>query len=301
MVGQNLITQRDVIKKPQFVVEGITPATYAISPTNPVFTSIGRDSTLVENPAPVKAELREVPNVDKQRNDLTSEVNTVSLKFKAVDADKALLIWLFNVPNGTGTPDESRTFMWSYDNNAGVETFQQFFGCQPLDTSITIDREGYIVIEASLTCKQILEDVTGPTIGSGSFATDPTGTPLIHLDAGTAPFTYNSLVTEIQNFTISTAFTYAEQDSLASSRKLYSKPTMRVNTGSSVIFKQNLSIQDDAKTVTERAATFILSSGSITFTFSGFLFIPSGEEISGDVSNATMENKSWESNEVIIS
>jgi len=302
MAAQNLITQRDVIKKPQFVVEGTTAALYGVTPTNPVFVPIGRDATLVEAPTPTKAELRTSGNVDKQRNDLTREVNTVALNFKVTASDFDILKWFSNVPNGAITADETRSFIWSYTNNAGVETFQRFLGCQPLDSTITEDNEGYVIIDATLTCQSIVEDTTGPTIGSGSFATPLTVAPLTHKDSGATPFTYNTVVTEVENFAITVTFVYAEQNSISATQKLYSKPTQRVITGSSIIFKKNLTIQADAKAVTERAAIFVLKSTAttMTYTFAGFVFTPSGEEMSGDIAEATKENKSWESNTVVL-
>ena len=300
MAGQQLISSRDVVKFPQFVVEGTTATTYAITPTNPAFSPVGRDATLIESPTPTKDNLRIGGKLDRQRSDLIREVNTVTLAFKLVETDFALLKWLTNLPNGAGTPDESRTFFWSYKNNAGTEIFQVFKGCHVDTYTLTVDNLGYITVTCNMMCKTIT--TVTPTIGTGSFATPNVTAPLNNKDAGLEPFTYNSTVTEIENFSITVAFVYGMQDSIGSSTKLFARPTQRTITGSAVIYKKDDTLQSDARTVINNTAIFKLK-GSVTtqiFTFTRFLWMPSGEDMGGDTPDATMENKSWEADEVVL-
>ena len=300
MGAQGLITQRDRVKVVQSVVEGITAATYAITPTNPAFAAHGQNATLEENSNPTVAEKRESGDTDRKETTVTREVNSVTYRGYLMTADETLLASVMNKPNGSGTPDESRTFVESYNDDSGTEIFKQYLGCKPQSYSINPDNAGYLVLEIVYSCKQVIEDGVGPTIGSGSFGTALTGTPLTHNDAGAAPFIYNSITTEIRSFSISGSYNEAVQDSLGSIRDMYRKPTQRVISGSADIFKKDATLQTDAKAQTPRTASYVLDSGQITLTFTRFIFKPSNETLEGDSSDASMENKNWESDAVVV-
>lgn len=300
MGAQQLITQRDHNKHVQSVDEGITAATYAVTPTNPAFACHGQDAVLIKAPNPVVAEKRLVGNVARQEVTKTRESNKVTYRAKLMTADEDLLDWCANAANGDGTCDDSRTFYWSYDDDGGTEVFEQFLGCKPESWNLSVDNSGYIILEIQMDCKTITIDGSGPTIGSGSAGTALTGTPLTHADAAAAPFTYNSGTLELRNFTLSGSNVLAAQDSLGSTNDLYKAVTQQSYNGSCSIFKSDDTEDTDARARTPRTATFIVDSGQITITMTRFSFLPSGEEMAGDTADATMENKNFECDVVAV-
>jgi len=80
MPAIDITTARDEQKPPQFVVEGNTPATFGITPTNPAFSHAGRNSRLVEGAAPTVAELREAGDTDRKDVTLTRQINQVTYR-----------------------------------------------------------------------------------------------------------------------------------------------------------------------------------------------------------------------------
>ena len=302
MAASQMVTQRDIVKEPQFVVEGTTVALYGTTPLNPAFTAFGQNATLVKSTDPTTAEKRITGNVDRQEKTKTREKNEVTVKFLMLTGDEAVLAWAQNLPDGTaGTPDESRTLFYSYNDDAvsPVETFEQFLGCKPNNSTLTIDNEGYIVLEITCSVKTVTIDTTGPSIGTGSFATANTGTPLIHSDGGAGPFVYNSVAYEMKGMSINVVLAESIQDASGVVTDLYRRPTQRVITGSIDLFKKSDVFDTDARAVTTQTATMTIDTGQIVGTFTRFLFMPSGEEISGDVSDATMETKNFEADVLV--
>ena len=296
-----IITHRNLKKKPQWVAEGITASTYGVTPTNPAFDDIGQDASLVESSNPTVAPNRIAGDVDRKETTKTFEDNSVKLMFKVLDTDKAFLQWLMNKPNGAGTPDESRTLFYTYDDDGGDEIFHIFKGCKPMDYSLSFDTEGYLMCESTLSFFTVTE-TTGTTItlGTGSYATHPTSTPLTHKDGTTNPFTYDGTVHNIESFTISGSYTAAGQKVLGTETHLYQVPSQRSVSGSAVLYKQDGALQEAARNAVEEDVTFIIDSGNITLGLTKFKFMPSGEDLKGDNSEATKENKSWEASTATI-
>lgn len=294
MPASAMVTQRDIKKEPQFVVEGITAALYGITPTDPAFTAFGQDASLVKAPDPTAVEKRIGGKIDRQGKTKTREKNTVTLKFKMLSGDEPVLARAQNLPAGINTPDESISMFWSYDDDAGVEVFEQYLGCKPQTSTLTIDNEGYIILEITFGCKTITIDGVGPTLGTGSFATPNAGTPLIHDDGGAAPFVYNSVAREQKGFSITVAFNEAVQDVSGVKTDLFRRPTQRIITGSIDLFKQSDILDADARLVTPRTAVLTVETGQIVGTFTRFLFMPTGEELAGDISDASIETKNFE-------
>ena len=299
--ASQILTHRNLKKKPQWVAEGVTAATYAVTPTNPAFDDIGQDASLVESSNPTVAENRIAGDTDRKETTKTFEENSVKLMFKVLDTDKAFLQWLMNKPNGAGTADESRTVFYSYDDDGGDEVFHIFKGCKPMDYSLSFDSEGYVICESTLSFYSVTE-TTGTTItlGTGSYATHPTTTPLTHKDGTSNPFTYDNIVRNIESFSISGSYTSAMQKVLGTERDLYKVPSQRSVSGSVVLYKKDGDLQEEARNAVEDSASFILDTGNIIFTFTKFKLMPSGEDLKGDNSEATKENKSWEASGITI-
>jgi len=308
MSAIKFITQRSRVKQPQFVSEGVTPATYGIIPTNPVLLALGRDTVLVDNSSPEAAELRQAGDVDREDKTFLTEGAGVTMRTKLTlaDGDIQLLKTIFDKPQDptfiVDTPDESLAFIDSYLDSAGTEIFRQFLGCKPISYSLSLTREGYYELEISYSSKTILESSATPVIGSGSFATSNTLTPLTHNDSGAAPFFYAGSAISIQNITFTGTFNQGEQDALGSPQMLYAIPTQRIITGSAAIYKTDETFQEEAKAVdsSNSAAFTINASPAIVINLSNFLWLVSAEELTGDDAAATLENKSFEAEKVSL-
>jgi len=299
MPAQNIITHRNLVKQPQSIAEGITVATYAVTPATPTFTNHGQDAALSDNSTPTVAVNRQAGKSDRNGTDKVSEENNVKLTMKVLSTDTAFLQFLTNTPNGAGTADESRTFVYSYLDEAGVETFIQYLGCKVTDCSMSYDTDSYFTLEATFSYKTKIEDSTGP-LDTPVFGTPSTGTPLFHLDAGVEPFIYNASTLSIESFAISVTFTSASQKIQGSVTSQFMKPTQREISGSAVIYKKDETLQNNARDALEVSASYIIDSGNMVVTFTKFKFMPSGEELKGDDAEATKENKSWDATEMVI-
>jgi len=303
MAGSLMITQRDEVKEPQGISEGLTVATYGVTPANPNFIAPGQDSVLVEGSDPTVAEKRIPGDVDRQEVTKTREKNTTTLKFKVLTASESYLAWAMNKPVFPviiDTPDESKTFINSYNDDSGTESFIAYKGCKPQSYTLTIDNEGYIAMEIVMSCKTIVEDATGPTLGTGSYATPLAGTPLTHVDGGVGAFVYDSVATEQKGFTVSGSYAESVHDPSGGVLDLFRRPTQRVITGSVTTFKKDGTLQGNARLVTPKAGVYTVDTGQIVLTFTNFLFKPSGEESSGDTSEATMESKNYEAKALAV-
>jgi len=302
---QKIITQRSRVKQPQYISEGITPATFGIIPTNPVFTAIGCNTILVDNSSPITAEQRQSGNIDRIRKDLIATGASMTIKMQMTFFDLPLLQWATTkpvIPNVVGTPDESRSFIDSYLDVDDNEIFRQFLGCKPTGWNFSEDRLGYLTLEITCTCKQILESDTPVDEGTGTFAPANLVAPYTHNDAGMLPFLYDGVGFTANNFISSGTLTQTPQDVLGSNTTLWTTPTMRVITGSISIYKKNADLQDLAKNVDESndAVYTFDAANALSISLTDFLWLPSNEELSGDDATATMENKSYEANEIVI-
>lgn len=292
-------TQRDVVKQVQSVVEGNTPATYGVTPTDPAFLPHGRNARLIEGAAPIKNELREVGDVNRIDVTKTREVNTVTYRAFFLTADEALLASAMNEPAGALTPDESKTMFWSR-NLLGVETFISYTGCKPESVTLIDDNVGYLTLEIVYSYKVRTEDTSGPTIGSGSYATPNTATPLTHLDGGTGKFLYDSVAKEQQGYTVNVVHQVANQDENGSVVDLFRKPVIRILTGTMNLFKKELADQADALAVTPRPGVLTIDTGQIVLTYTNMLYLPDSPEVSGDSAVASIARKAYEADDLVV-
>jgi len=302
---QKIITQRNRIKQPQYVSEGLTTATYGIIPTTPIFTAIGCNTILVDNSAPITAEQRQSGEVDRIRKDLVSELNTMTIRMQMTFLDLALLQWVTTkpvTPNIVDTPDESKAFIDSYNDVDGNELTRQFLGCKPISWSFTEDRVGYLILEITCSCTQILETPSPAYTGTPTFAEVNPNPPYTHRDAGLLPFLYDGVGFSTSNFTSTGTITQAMQDPHGSDTTLWATPTQRSIAGSLGIYKKNADLQNLAKAVDEsKDAVYTFdAANSLSISLTNFLWLPSNEELSGDDAAATMENKSYEANGIVV-
>ena len=299
MAASTMITQRDVVAIPQYIIEGTTVALYGVTPADPTYTAFGQNATMVKDIDPTTAEKRISGNIDRQEKTKTREKNSVTVKMLFMTGDEAILAHAQNLPNGAGTPDESWSLLWSYNDDQGNETFEQFLGCKPNASTLSQDSEGYLTLEVTYSVKTVTIDTSGPTLGSGALASVNAGTPLIHSDGGASAFVYNSVAQENKAFSITVTLTEAIQDASGTTTDLYRRPTQRVITGSIDLFKEDDTLDALARAVTPQTGAITIDTGQIVGTLTRMIFMPSAEEIDGDKSDATIETKSFEADVLV--
>ena len=296
MGAQALITQRDVFVKPQCVVEGHTVATYAVIPSSPAYFQTLTDAILLEGSQPTTVDDRISGDTDRQQRKITRENNEVMLKGRLQSHDEDLLKWYMNKPaKAITTPDESRTFVQAIKNNSGSDIYQSYKGCKPKSATLALGAD-YTTLESTMSYKEKIENDTAVTTLDTSITNDP----LYHTDIPADPLEFNSIDYEIRAFSITVAYDEALQDSLGTVTVPFRSPSMRRISGSFDTFKIDEVMQKDARPQTARALVVKVSSG-ITLTMAGVAIDPSGEDIRGDTSDATIESHAFTADSLTVS
>lgn len=296
MGAQAVITQRDIDKVPQFVVEGKTVATYAVTPSSPQFAQALCDAILVDAASHSTVDGKTAGDVDRQDRKITRQNNLVILRGKLQATDEALLKWCMSKPSDAdGSPDESREFIQAYKNNEGNVTYQTWKGCKPQSCTLAITPD-YTTFEVTMTYHSRTESTTARTTVDSTI----TYSPLMNDDVPDDSWTYNSVAAEYRTASVTVSFDEGPQDSAGTTNILWRRPTMRHVSGSIDLFKKSGAIQADALAQTARAASLKVSTG-ITLTFGDLVMEPSGEDIRGDHSDAVIESKSFTAKSVTVS
>jgi len=310
-MSQNILTQRNAKKHPQYVIEGTTAATYGIIPATPTTKLLGINGVIINNDNPIAVEKVEAGKFDRIKKDKISEDVNITIRYNMTKSisDTDTLEGLYDTvafpTHITKTPDESRTYFDSYIDNSGTEIFRTFLGCKPTSATFTTDRLGYVTMEINYFCKLAIESTTLP-VGVGStvitFQTGATTEDAYkHGDAGPAPFIHNGTSQSISTISITVTFTVAPQDALGTTTALNVTPTTRRITGSVSIYKKNSANQNFATNLTVHTTVYTFDTiAASTFNFTDFLFMPSNEEFLGDDAAALMEVKSFEANSVTV-
>jgi len=311
MAAQKLITQRNTKKHPQYVVEGMTAATYGIIPATPTAKALGINAIIINNSDPIAVEQVEAGKFDRSKKNKISENVSITIRYNMTKSvnDTDTLLSIGNTVTfptySAKTPDESRVYFDSYIDNSNVEIYRTFLGCKVTSWTYTIDRAGYVTMEINYFCKLAIENSTVPTgVGSTTITfvtTALTDDAYKHGDAGATPFTYDAVAKSFSTITITCTITEAPQDAIGTETALNVTPTTRRITGSISLYKLGNAFQVNALALTPEPAVYTFdSSAASTMTFTDFLFLPSNEEFSGDDATALMEIKSFEADALVI-
>ena len=91
------------------------------------------------------------------------ERNRLTLRGRMRAADLPMLQWATSLPAGAGTSEESRTFVDSYLDSAGTETYRVWRGCRPLSCTVTISPTEPVMLEVEMAAQQFSKPVRRPT------------------------------------------------------------------------------------------------------------------------------------------
>ena len=302
MSVHGVINPRDVTKLPQYVVEGVTPATYGLTPSNPAFKPIGYNPTLVDNTAAQNDEKLRAGHVDRLGVKNTRRTNGIALEWALVPEDLALLKRGMNLPNGADTPDESITIFDEYVDVGGVNIYRQFKGCKFSSLTLTKPNTGFVAITSALTYLTRTVDAAGPALGTGSVAVPVLTEPVAQQDSGSAWFDFDGADVPVQSLSMTTAIASSMLNTSGSVNDLWQRPGRRMVTGNVGIFKddeafQDLAIAGSAKNVTVKIN---VAGTAITAAFAGLVLEPSDTKKDGSSGESLIESKNFSADSVTI-
>ena len=110
----------------------------------------------------------------------TREKNTPHPAGPVHPGDLDVLKWASVLPDAAGTPQESRTWLYSYKRNDGTEVWCVWTGCKPTGATLTLQSDTVAMLEVSMMAKKYVETDTPATdipAGVQYAAGQPGGTP----------------------------------------------------------------------------------------------------------------------------
>ena len=303
MSAHGVISPRDVIKLPQYVVEGITPATYGVTPSNPAFIPIGYNPTIVDNTATQNDVKARAGNIDRLGTKATRRTNTVGLEWDLVPDDLELLKRGMNLPNGANTPDESMTMFDQYKDVSDVSVYRTFTGCKFNTITLNKPNTGFVTIASMLAYLARTVNAVGPALGTGSDATPVNTEPVSQQDSGATWFSFDNGDLPVQSFSVTSAIASSMLNPSGSINDIWQRPGLRAITGNAVIFKDDEALQDLAIAGTAKDVIVkINTSGTgITLDIKGMLLEPSDTKKDGKTGDSTMESKNFSADSVTVS
>ncbi|MCY4490449.1 MAG: phage tail tube protein, partial [Thaumarchaeota archaeon] len=260
--AQKMINRKDIIKHPQYAVEGHTPADYADTVNNARFVCPGSNSSITKENNPTFINNEFGGTVDRQGIHKVRDTNTLTYKARLHASTLILLEWATNLPDGKDTPAESRTFLDSYRDTEGNEVFRVFKGCKPTSITVSVSKEDALMVEIQMSCKEYYETQTltdAKVTGASVWDAEVTTAPLRFKDVGS--FQYNTdgkpaggTELSYRAFSVTTTWGLLTQDSNASETDVFIDHGTRRITGSMEIFKNNQSLNEEARLGTQNVS-----------------------------------------------
>jgi hypothetical protein len=194
------------ITKPiQYVAEGITPATFGVTPTAaPQFLLAGAITDITEGININSTMYRTLGTRSYYKALSYGHAYTFELAFSP--DNHTLLKYGSEEDNGVGTIGESLTFLKAMKMNAAgslVEHFIFYKGCRMNVLDISIAGQ-MVAVNSSWLCRQITTPATSSGLTTPGFKikSDLTGRPWTHLENGTNPLTINAVTYPCTQFHI---------------------------------------------------------------------------------------------------
>lgn len=232
---------KDLFRIIQYVAQGdsIADVTKFLAgpPTNPTFALWGRNIRFKDTYNPIGHPLQILTDENRTSFILIKNSARIDFQFELTDFTyNGILDWFLSVHESDFNP---RALFYSRKPQS-TEYFKQFYGVVPNEITITFpdDNKPIMVSGNLLACKPVAESTTGPTIGSGAYASANTDTPLLPTDGGTDSFDYNSTVYKTKGMSISVQHIYSILDPDESYYVEHMTPVARSISGTVNIFKK---------------------------------------------------------------
>lgn len=271
--AHNVTTKKDIVKELQYIGEGdtvTTPANYGTTPSSASFVLVGNNTEINIQPDVQHMDVSVLGSEDVIDAVKTQSLYAFTLRFNPIDT--ALWKYLWNASGGgTGSPDESLSFTYSYNLN-GTEYFQHIRGCRPTSGTMSVSRG---VWECNMTF--VAKDITIPNTTDGNTTptyqtSETTSSPIVHSDGGGNPFTWNSVNFGERSFSTTVTRNMAVMAVNGETDITYTKAADRSISFTSDVFAGTASsetvLYTDYEGKTSRAASYkFTTSPSKTFTF----------------------------------
>jgi len=266
------------ISKPiQYVEEGVTNATYGVTPAAPVFQLAGAVQDISDTHSRETFMKRVVGLRTRYKELLLKDRYTFELKFAPFNS--TLIKYGTEDAVGTGTAAASLTFARIQKlNNAGTltDSFTFYKGCRC--TSMDINVAGNSIVEC--TSSWVARQKTVPVFTANGGLTTPTwkefadltATPWTHIDGGAAPLTIDGVTYPVTQFHINWNNNLSIDD-LTGSRFIDNNEQANkdVSGDFTVIVGKNLLLETKMDTFPLPAdtASYILKTSTSTITMTG--------------------------------
>lgn len=247
-----------ITKQLQYVEE----STYGTTPTSsPTFTNAGNIIDLHETVEDSINKYRRLGSEDMYKQLEIGEFYSFEVTYQP-DASALIKYGTQAQGGGTGTIDKSLSFVYTEDIN-DTENFVFFEGAKCDKTKIEITPASVMV-----TQNWICQNITTPSSSSGlttpTYASASTGTPWVGADGGSNPFTHNSNNYDTDRFVIEVSRNLDAIQVNGASQISFLVPTNRDITGEFDVLRSNTTLIADAKTGTQRTASYVLKSATST-------------------------------------
>ena len=264
MAAQNLLSEVNLRKPPQWASEGNGATNYAKSLAAPVFTCPLQNSKMERGLDNVFIDKKFRGSLYQQGRFKVKENNSITVSGDVLDSDTSFEIvqWAIKAQSETVGPVESRTWIESYTNSAGTEIYKIAKGCKPMDFELSISAEGALMLKIAMSCRDYYETaapttntgITGsPTYVASESAADPVAWPDIRDHISYKPTLNggkNALVPtrlNVNSITIGGQWTQRSQSSSGTDRDVYKDYSGFAGSLSAEIYKSGADLNEDAR------------------------------------------------------
>jgi len=243
------------------LLQYVPETTYGTTPTaSPSFTQAGVVQDISNNTTMTTTQFRQLGNRDFYKNIKTGEQYAIQIKYLPVS--KTMMAYGVNLAGGSGTVGESISMLLSQDINT-TENYVLFKGTrtESIDIEVTIPS---VMVTQNFVCQDVTTPNTAHGLTTPSFASAITTVPWTGANGGTNALTINGVNYAATRFKVTVSSNLDKVQPIGQSKLQFLEPTNRaITVDFDVVLKDTTSLAD-LKTVTARAATYSLDTGSST-------------------------------------
>jgi hypothetical protein len=244
----------NIVKILQYIEEvnfGVTPS------ASPVFVAAGMNVEVRENTDITAEKYRALGSMDIYKMLKTGELYSFELRYQPISS--ALLKYGSELPAGAGTIEKSLSFLYSQKLNA-VENYIFYKGSRTDKLEIEIT-EAAVAVAHTFLCKEITTPNSAHGLTTPTFASLPTAAPWTGASSGSNPLTINGLNYDTPRFKVTINWNLDVVKPNGEIQAKFIEPTNRdIAVDFDAVFKDTVLLAD-AKTLTARAASYVLNTG----------------------------------------
>jgi Phage tail tube protein len=190
--------------------------------------------------------------------------------------------------SGTGNRDDFYTIFLSQQQNVTgtlTEQYQVARGCGISSITISVKNGELVMIDSDWIANDIAAWVTTSPFTTPTYASAITAVPWSAVNAGA--FTFNGVAYDVRNFSVKIDHNPDRVQVVGQSATTWIQQTTReISIDVDIVYKDT-TLQADTKSLTARAATFVLNTvGPTTLTFTDMYLESYDETVSADSTDA---------------